>query len=570
MKNKEKNKKKKTFVKTELDFNKERNLTPYKEILKIKKNKRINLEFIMDNKRKELLNMIKNGIGFPENNVIKPNSLLKFEKELKQSLISKERNFNFLNNIPILKKALFKERKDSIDLEEKIDVGSLLYYNLKTDDNTIENKTNTLKLRYLESSTNFKVNNVNNVFETEFQKIKLKQKNSNSSVFKLFNHKSNKEKIFERNNLINHIKSNSYNINNTDNNIKSLLNLSDNKSRNSNLFQLISKKSIKIPLLKFNNIKTHSKVNSDNTKEILSSSTNKSQKSRRSKIFEEVLSQKISIKHRKNLKNIILNKVRELNNSTNKCNERLFRIVDSSKIPEKDFQNYMTMDMEELLEFKRKKLDGENTKNLVYKVKKNNEYHGMDDEKAEILAISDRVNRLPDDVALYFVDNITKNYKKKNDFVDEVTKKFSPILANYKSKENQILREKLENNYFNIERKGAKLDFKREKLQNLYNKIFNDKIEVKNSGKEFNRNKNHDNLFYFTDYDNDNNINDNENENNDFKKMTDEINLFLNKFENSIKNIEDEIKKNQKTNEEILTTIEDCQKEIQDSISTPQ
>ena len=292
MKNKEKNKKKKTFVKTELDFNKERNLTPYKEILKIKKNKRINLEFIMDNKRKELLNMIKNGIGFPENNVIKPNSLLKFEKELKQSLISKERNFNFLNNIPILKKALFKERKDSIDLEEKIDVGSLLYYNLKTDDNTIENKTNTLKLRYLESSTNFKVNNVNNVFETEFQKIKLKQKNSNSSVFKLFNHKSNKEKIFERNNLINHIKSNSYNINNTDNNIKSLLNLSDNKSRNSNLFQLISKKSIKIPLLKFNNIKTHSKVNSDNTKEILSSSTNKSQKSRRSKIFEEVLSQK--------------------------------------------------------------------------------------------------------------------------------------------------------------------------------------------------------------------------------------------------------------------------------------
>ena len=517
MKNKEKNKKKKTFVKTELDFNKERNLTPYKEILKIKKNKHINLEFIMDNKRKELLNMIKNRIGFPENNVIKPNSLLKFEKELKQSLISKERNFNFLNNIPILKKALFKERKDSIDLEEKIDVGSLLYYNLKTDDNTIENKTNTLKLRYLESSTNFKVNNVNNVFETEFQKIKLKQKNSNSSVFKLFNHKSNKEKIFERNNLINHIKSNSYNINNTDNNIKSLLNLSDNKSRNSNLFQLISKKSIKIPLLKFNNIKTHSKVNSDNTKEILSSSTNKSQKSRRSKIFEEVLSQKISIKHRKNLKNIILNKVRELNNSTNKCNERLFRIVDSSKIPEKDFQNYMTMDMEELLEFKRKKLDGENTKNLVYKVKKNNEYHGMDDEKAEILAISDRVNRLPDDVALYFVDNITKNYKKKNDFVDEVTKKFSPILANYKSKENQILREKLENNYFNIERKGAKLDFKREKLQNLYNKIFNDKIEVKNSGKEFNRNKNHDNLFYFTDYDNDNNINDNEN-NQDYNK----------------------------------------------------
>ena len=93
-------------------------------------------------------------------------------------------------------------------------------------------------------------------------------------------------------------------------------------------------------------------------------------------------------------------------------------------------------------------------------------------------------------------------------------------------------------------------------------KIINQLNELSN--KMVKRNENNNN----GDNDNDNNINDNEN--NDLKKMSDEINLFLNKFENSIKKIEEEIKKNQKTNEEILTTIENCQKEIQDSISTPQ
>jgi hypothetical protein len=229
----------------------------------------------------------------------------------------------------------------------------------------------------------------------------------------------------------------------------------------------------------------HSKVNSDNLNEILTSTTNRSQKSRRSfKIFEKALSQKASIKQRKNLKNIILNKVSELNKTTNKCNEKLFKIVDSSKIPEKDFQSFMTMDMEEILEFKRKKFDVENTKNLVYKAKKNNEYEGMDKDKAEILTITDKVTRLPDDVAMFFVDRLAENYNKKKDLVNEVTKKISPILANYRSKENMELREKLENNYFNIERKGANLDFKKDKLQHLYNKIFDNSKEVQINNKD--------------------------------------------------------------------------------------
>ena len=181
MRKKEKKKTERNYSKFELDFNKERSLTPYKEILKMKKNikKKINLENIMNDKRKELLEMIKNRIGFPEKNSIKPNSLLKFESGLKNSLISKENNSNFLTNIPLLQKALIKEKRDSIVLEEKIDFGSLVYYNLKNDDNNIENKNNNLKLRYLESSSNFKINSGNNAYEIEFQKLKIKQRNNN-------------------------------------------------------------------------------------------------------------------------------------------------------------------------------------------------------------------------------------------------------------------------------------------------------------------------------------------------------------------------------------------------------
>ncbi len=61
---------------------------------------------------------------------------------------------------------------------------------------------------------------------------------------------------------------------------------------------------------------------------------------------------------------------------------------------------------------------------------------------------------------------------KKKDLIDAVCKKISPVLANYKSRENMILREKLESNYFNIEKKGVNLDFRREKLQELFNQVF--------------------------------------------------------------------------------------------------
>ena len=493
-------------IENNLDFNKEKYLTPYKDILITKKNikKKLNLEHIMDCKKKEILNMIKNKIGLPKNNkTIKPDSLIKFEKGLRKEFFKKDSVLYQKN--PYLRRKLFDDRKHTFNLKEKIDVGSLVYYNLKNEDTNLDNKNNNNKLRYLESSSNYKVNMGNNLYEIEFQKIKLKQKNSHCHVvFKNDNNKSrNKTNDNNKKRNIFHIKNNeSNNFIYTQNNISSSLRLNlSNKSNNSNLFQLTtslnnsSKKNkekplnLKIPILTLDNIKTHIKKNSENclTLDSLSTRTNKTpnlKKKFRIKLFQKELSLKNSHKERLNFKNKILNKITELDNTTNKCNDQLFKIVDSSKIPEKDFQNFMTIDMEELLEFKRKKFDDDDTKNLVYQAKKNNEYEGMDKEKAEILTITDKVTRLPDDVAMFFVDRLAENYNKKKDLVDEVTKKISPVLANYKSKENMELREKLESNYFNIERKGAKLDFKREKLQKLYHKIFDDSKEVRINNKD--------------------------------------------------------------------------------------
>jgi hypothetical protein len=108
----------------------------------------------------------------------------------------------------------------------------------------------------------------------------------------------------------------------------------------------------------------------------------------------------------------------------------------------------------------------------------------MEKEKAEILSMTDKVTKLPDNVALFFVDRIAESYMKKKDLIDAVCNKISPVLANYKSRENMILREKLESNYFNIEKKGINLDFRREKLQGLFNKVFEINNQIKRSEKK--------------------------------------------------------------------------------------
>jgi len=186
--------------------------------------------------------------------------------------------------------------------------------------------------------------------------------------------------------------------------------------------------------------------------------------------------------------------------------------------------------MGEILEFKRKKNINNDTKHFFYKVK--NEYEGMEKEKAEILTMTDKVTKLPDNVALFFVDRIVESYMKKKDLIDDVCKKISPVLANYKSRENMILREKLESNYFNIEKKGICLDFRREKLQGLFNHIFDINNQIKRSEKKIFSNFRRKSCYSDSDFNelsyenfnekDDNNINDkNDNNNNDNHNIND-------------------------------------------------
>ncbi len=59
----------------------------------------------------------------------------------------------------------------------------------------------------------------------------------------------------------------------------------------------------------------------------------------------------------------------------------------------------------------------------------------MEKEKAEILSMNDKVTKLPENFALFFVDKVIW---KKKDLIDTVYKKTNPVLANYKSRDNMI------------------------------------------------------------------------------------------------------------------------------------
>ena len=207
-----------------LDFNFEKNLTPYKEILQTKKSikKHININRIVDDKNKEILNLIKKRIGLPKSKKKKPNSLIKFENGLKKYMIKN----NFINNISDYDRDLFQNKRIITNFKEKIDFGHLVYYNIKEEEeNKIEKKINSIKSKYLELSHNYRIKKGYNAVENEYQKLKYQKKHLRDSISKFFkknienNNEDSKNEIF-----IKHIK------NKTKNNFYSPLNLNYNNS----------------------------------------------------------------------------------------------------------------------------------------------------------------------------------------------------------------------------------------------------------------------------------------------------------------------------------------------------
>ena len=161
-----------------LDFNYEKKLTPYKEILQTKKSikKHININRIVDDKNKEIFNLIRKRIGLPKSKNKKPNSLIKFEIGLKKYMIKN----NFINNISDYDNDLFKNKRIKSNFKDKIDFGDLVYYNIKEEEEyNFENKINSIKSKYLELSHNYRIKKGNNAVENEYQKLKFQKKNKN-------------------------------------------------------------------------------------------------------------------------------------------------------------------------------------------------------------------------------------------------------------------------------------------------------------------------------------------------------------------------------------------------------
>ena len=115
----------------------------------------------------------------------------------------------------------------------------------------------------------------------------------------------------------------------------------------------------------------------------------------------------------------------------------------------------------------------EKTKYLVYQAK-NDIYFGMDKHKADLLTLTDEVTRMPDDVALYLVDRIAKNYENKSNLVEEVTNQLNlnNIIKNIRNIQAKKLREKLKDNYQKILVLDAKLEQKKEEMYLLHDFIF--------------------------------------------------------------------------------------------------
>ena len=163
----------------DLNFNIEKKPTPYRNTLSYSKtlSKKMDMGKIIEKKKREIKLLVRKKLGNSEFfiNPRKPSPLRKLEKGLEKFLFS--RNSNLLIHFPKIRKKLwYEQQKISHDLNEKIDIGSLIYSQLK-------NHTNNTVEKYLNRSSIFKIENHGNLINDEYQKIIL-EKQRKSNIFK--------------------------------------------------------------------------------------------------------------------------------------------------------------------------------------------------------------------------------------------------------------------------------------------------------------------------------------------------------------------------------------------------
>ncbi len=443
-----------TIENSNLNFNKEIQ-TSYEEKMKNNKinKKLLNFSKIIERKKKEIKNIcIKN---FGRNLKRKPSALKLLEKGMKKFYFDQD-SF-LLRKFPLIRKKMMQEKaKKTHDLDKKINAGALLFYNLKNGNSSIENRKANIVTKYLKRSSIFEFKPEKDAIENEFQKIQniIKKKKRES----IKNRKSMSEIPIE--------------INNNNNNKFPLSFRKNYKSRNNENY--------------FNNFNNFITPKNKKLKSKIFLDSNENNFTSNEKNYSKTISNFFITNHnliikktKKEIKNKINSHVDLLKTSTDNLNNELLKILEKNyeKNTKQTSMNLLNkIDYEEILDIKkRKEKKGISEIKDFIKATSNDEYAIITNETAQILKITDDVTKMPDDVALFFVDRATKKYLDKINIIDEINNDINPIILNLKVKKENNLRKKVENNFVKIKQKTANLILEKEKWKKIMNN-FNEKI----------------------------------------------------------------------------------------------
>ena len=461
------------------------------------KKKKINLTFNIEKLKREIKKDCKTISGSNLNRI--PSALKDIRKGMEKFYFDKD-SFLIRKFPKIRHKMLLETQKKNQNLKGKINAGSLFFYNLSQKNTSSENRfreSNKIKLR---NSQIFSFTNEKDSIENEFLKIKYSMnKKRILSIFNKNSIRSNSEIPTEFTNTPRNIKKLILNMENNKKKLKNnkldinyYSNLSNCKtSRNSSLSygktfsDFLTTSSKKNKTKKINNeIKNYnyeSEKNSDNNNKtnffnLTSCSsllTYKKPNENRKKI----------LLRDKNFKKELNNKINLLKNSINLSNKQISNIIKINReknkftIYNKKINNKILSndDVEEIMEIKLHKKENNNQKEIDDFIKAANteDYAVMNHDTRNLLKLTDKVTKMPDDVALFLVDNYTKEYNKTRNKSEQRRIIKNLLKEKIKKGEKLELREKVEYNYLKMIKLNNSLSFEKEmlkkKLENLEN-----------------------------------------------------------------------------------------------------
>ena len=462
------------------------------------KKKKINLTNNIEKLKREIKKDCKKISGSNLNRI--PSALKNLRKGMMHFYFDKDSDL--IRKFPKIRhKMLLETQKKNQYLRGKINAGSLFFFNLSERNTSSENRykeSNKIKLR---NSQMFSFSNEKDSITNEFLKIKYSlNKKRILSIFDKNSIKSNSdipkdfaktpknikklilnmdnEKIFNDNKL----NINYYNTNIS--NCKTSRNTSHSYAKTFSDFLTMSSKK--------NNTK---KTNNDLKNEYNSESKKDSNKNNESNFFKLTSCSSYKKPHSnrkkillfdKNFKKELNHKIYLLKNSINLSNKQISDIIKLNKeknqftIYNKKINNKILSneDIEEIMEIKLNKKEN-NQKEIDDFIKAANteDYAVMNHDTRNLLKLTDKVTKMPDDVALFLVDNYTKEYNKTRNKNDQRNVIKNLLKEKIKRGEKLELREKVEYNYLKMIKLNNSLSFEKEmlkkKLENLENMLKN-------------------------------------------------------------------------------------------------